>query len=164
VITGAGGADTLAGGAGNDIVNAGAGGDRLAGDDGADKLYGEAGADTLIGGLGTDVLNGGADADQFMFMSAVANSRDSIQDFTVGQDKIAIQASGFSAALSPGALDPSWYVVGTSATAVGHGQFVYDSGARILSWDADGQGGAAGTQLAIFAASVNLQASDFLLV
>jgi Ca2+-binding RTX toxin-like protein len=163
VLTGGAGADTLTAGLGNDVVNAGGGGDRLVGDDGNDKLNGEAGQDTLVGGLGTDVLTGGLDGDYFYFGSAVANSRDTIADFVQGQDRIALQGSGFSASLTAGALDPGWFVAGSSATATGHGQFVYASATKTLSWDADGLGGAAGVPIAVFSTAVNLNASDFLL-
>jgi Ca2+-binding RTX toxin-like protein len=163
VLTGGAGADTMSGALGNDVVNAGGGGDRLIGDDGNDKLNGDAGQDTLVGGLGTDVLTGGADADYFYFASAVANSRDTIADFVQGQDKIAIQASGFSALLEAGTLPPGWFVAGPSATAIGHGQFVYNSATKTLSWDVDGLGGAAGVSVAVFSTAVNLNSSDFLL-
>ncbi|MDB5446835.1 MAG: hypothetical protein JWQ97_2152 [Phenylobacterium sp.] len=163
-ITGGAGNDLLHGATGNDILRGGDGADQLYGDDGADKIYGENGPDTLVGGLGADTLSGGADADLFLFTGAVLNNKDQISDFTQGVDKIGIQASGFDPSLAPGALDPAWFVSGTSATAIGHGQFVYTSATKLLSWDPDGQGGAAAVPIATFSLAVNLQSSDFLLV
>ncbi|MDB5446297.1 MAG: hypothetical protein JWQ97_1614, partial [Phenylobacterium sp.] len=162
-ITGGTGDDILHGAAGVDSIKGGDGADQIYGDDGADKLYGENGADTLVGGAGADTLTGGADADQFQFTGAVLNSKDTISDFTQGVDKIGILASGFDPSLAPGLLDPAWFVAGTSATSIGHGEFVYTSSTKTLFWDADGQGGAAGVPIAVFSTAVNLQASDFIL-
>jgi Ca2+-binding RTX toxin-like protein len=158
------GADTLQGGAGDDVLKGADGADALLGDDGVDRLTGDAGADTLTGGLGADTLIGGTEADHFVFTGAIADSKDTVVDFAVGTDKIAIVAAGFDSSLATGALDPEWFVVGESATASGHGQFVYNSSARELLWDPDGQGEAAAIALARFSTAISLQASDFLLV
>ncbi|MBE9610703.1 M10 family metallopeptidase C-terminal domain-containing protein [Chitinilyticum litopenaei] len=100
------GNDTLRGGAGNDKLYGYDGADILYGDDGADQLMGGAGADTLYGGNGNDILQGGSGrdilsggtgADRFIF-SITAESgpgstlRDTIRDFTRGQDKIDLSA------------------------------------------------------------------------
>ncbi|WP_413752026.1 VCBS domain-containing protein [Vibrio vulnificus] len=69
-----GGNDTLDGGVGDDI------------------LYGQGGNDILIGGLGDDILTGGEGADIFKFVDQGTGlrdgERDTITDFTAGQDKI----------------------------------------------------------------------------
>ncbi|ELQ2337992.1 type I secretion C-terminal target domain-containing protein [Vibrio vulnificus] len=70
-----GGNDTLDGGLGNDI------------------LYGQGGNDILIGGLGDDILTGGDGADIFKFVDQTGlrdGERDTITDFTAGEDKIDI--------------------------------------------------------------------------
>jgi Ca2+-binding RTX toxin-like protein len=164
LIVGGTGNDVLDGGGSGDTLQGQGGADALLGRDGGDRLIGDAGADTLTGGPGTDTLTGGAEADRFMFTEAAAGSQDTLVDFLVGTDKIAIMASGFDPSLTPGPLNSAWFVVGASATAEGHGQFVYDSGARELSWDPDGQGPAAATAVALFSTSTDLRAADFLLI
>ncbi|PYF11775.1 uncharacterized protein (TIGR01370 family) [Rhodobacter viridis] len=90
-LDGRGGNDRLSGESGNDSLTGGAGNDRLLGGTGNDLLIGSAGADVLTGGAGADRLRGGAGADTFVFQSAAsstATSRDTILDFTAGQDRI----------------------------------------------------------------------------
>jgi Ca2+-binding RTX toxin-like protein len=91
------GADEVDGGQGNDWLEAGTGADRLLGGDGDDSLYGGAGADSLWGGAGNDrleggdgddVLHGGAGSDVFVFNGG----KDTISDFTNGQDRIWLEA------------------------------------------------------------------------
>ncbi|MBC6981702.1 hypothetical protein [Caulobacter sp. 17J80-11] len=95
------GADTITGGAGDerlfgdqgaDRLNGGAGADRLDGGDDADVLSGGAGNDRLIGGKGDDILTGGAGADAFV--AGTAGGHDTIEDFTVGVDRIDLWAFG----------------------------------------------------------------------
>ncbi|WP_369597884.1 VCBS domain-containing protein [Vibrio sp. 05-20-BW147] len=93
--------DHLFGGEGNDILFGQGGNDRLDGGVGEDNLYGGAGNDTLtggndndilIGGLGDDILTGGEGMDIFKFIDDGTGprdgERDTITDFTAGQDKI----------------------------------------------------------------------------
>ena len=73
-----GGSDRLFGEAGNDILNGKRGNDLLDGGDGND---------TLRGGRGNDTLTGGAGNDRFVMDYL---GRDIVTDFTLGEDKIAI--------------------------------------------------------------------------
>lgn len=103
--------DTLSGGTGNDTISGGMGGDKLqggadadslSGGSGKDSLEGGLGADTLEGGFDIDVLTGGAGADHFRFVARGDGSGegDVITDFTVGTDKIDVDALLTSIGLS----------------------------------------------------------------
>ncbi len=81
-INGLNGNDTIRGYNGNDVINGGAGND---------SLFGGSGKDYIFGGIGADKLTGGAGNDVFHYENLVDSkqgSYDTIQDFTVGQDRI----------------------------------------------------------------------------
>ncbi|MEO1601608.1 MAG: G8 domain-containing protein [Pseudomonadota bacterium] len=97
------GIDVLYGDAGNDKVGGGDGADILFGGTGNDSLIGGlgdySGNDILVGGLGADLLNGGAGDDVYVFETArdsTANSRDTIQQFSVGEDTIDVSLLGIT--------------------------------------------------------------------
>lgn len=117
-IKGGGGADRLAGGNGrdridggrghdqvhgfadDDILRGGRGRDTLTGGPGDDRLEGGSGADTLTGGPGDDVIEGGRGRDRLIgqdgadvFVFAARHGRDRIDDFTPGEDRIALDTS-----------------------------------------------------------------------
>lgn len=142
VLSGSGAID----GAGNDLNNnikGNGSANVLFGGDGSDVMYGYGGDDTLVGGLGRDYLTGGAGPDTFV-LRPEAGSWDKIYDLAA-EDRIGIYANEFGlsegAGLTAGVLDPSYFVAGAAATAVGHGQFVFDAADSELLWDADGAGG-----------------------
>jgi hypothetical protein len=87
-INGRGGDDTLYGEDGDDILYGGAGDDTLFGDTGADKLHGGDGDDVLTGGSGQTEMTGDAGRDEFRF--ARDDTQNTIQDFSVGTDIIAL--------------------------------------------------------------------------
>jgi VCBS repeat-containing protein len=89
VVNGLGGHDRLAGGNGNDSLYGGSGNDILLGENGNDQLFGGDGRDVLAGGNGNDSLNGGAGADIFQF--GRGGGRDTVSDFEVGIDRIALE-------------------------------------------------------------------------
>ena len=138
---------------GNDLVNLVVGGgaaDRLFGGGGNDRLAAGAGNDTLEGGMGADRLEGAAGADTLRYHS-VAEQGDTIIGFVSGLDRVEVSAKGFGGGLLAGALLAGQFAVNTTgqATALpGQGQFVYESDAGRLWWDADGAGGASGVVLA----------------
>ncbi|WP_282604562.1 DUF4114 domain-containing protein [Pelagibius sp. Alg239-R121] len=97
------GADRVSGHAGNDLLYGGNGEDYLNGASGADVLFGGAdddllrggkGADEITGGTGDDILWGGENGindqttDTFYF--TIGDGSDSIADFEVGMDLIAL--------------------------------------------------------------------------
>jgi uncharacterized protein len=97
-LTGNEGDDNLNGGNGNDTLRGNGGNDTLRGGNGADILRGGGGDDLLKGGNGDDTLNGGAGRDTFV-LTRNGNGTDTIQDFTLGQDRI-----GLSGGLTLGQL------------------------------------------------------------
>jgi Ca2+-binding RTX toxin-like protein len=92
------GNDGILGGSGNDYAYGGNGNDAVDGGDGLDHLYGGAGNDKIYGGFGADILSGGAGHDTFFYRNLpkfsgkesgpTSSTRDTILDFTHGQDKI----------------------------------------------------------------------------
>ncbi|MEL6677296.1 MAG: fasciclin domain-containing protein, partial [Pseudomonadota bacterium] len=91
-VAGEGGHDRIYLGRGDDVGLGGEGDDRLFGGSGNDRLDGGAGHDVLNGGRGNDALVGGEDADRFVFNGR--SGADVIEDFTVGEDVIALRIHG----------------------------------------------------------------------
>ncbi|MEH2421171.1 MAG: choice-of-anchor D domain-containing protein [Nostoc sp.] len=106
-IVGTSGNDQLFGGDPDDTIWGQDGDDRLYGNNGNDQLWGNNGNDTLFGGLGNDQLTGGAGNDWLYggkgndvltggnygvdtFVLASGEGTDSITDFEVGRDKLAL--------------------------------------------------------------------------
>jgi len=133
-VLGGSGSDTVFGGQGSDIVSGGDGNDSLFGGKENDTVNGGAGNDFISGDRGSDVLTGGDGSDTFYFFSSGGDyGVDTITDFTPGQDKIRLQATGggvFSALASNG-LEASEFVVvsGFNPANAGSGttnKLVYD--------------------------------------
>jgi hypothetical protein len=162
---------SAADGAGNGLANSLKGNDAanvLSGQAGSDTINGGGGDDTLIGGADKDYLTGGAGSDTFVLGPPVPNTTlskaDKIEDFGV-DDWLGIYATDYNlregSGLVVGALDTSYFGAGTAATAIGHGQFVFNSANASLLWDPDGAGGANAIPVATFAAGTVLTAQDF---
>ena len=83
-------------GSGNDTLTGNEAANRLESGAGNDTLIGNGGSDVLIGGAGEDIMTGGAGGDVFLFQangdSSVGLSRDTVTDFTRGEDKIDLSA------------------------------------------------------------------------
>ncbi|MEM1367584.1 MAG: LamG-like jellyroll fold domain-containing protein [Cyanobacteria bacterium P01_H01_bin.15] len=95
-----GGDDILSGGAGDDQLEGKGGDDILLGGAGDDTLSGDAGDDTLRGGLGNDILTGGGGVDTFEL--SVGEGTDTITDFELAVDKLALTGELTQAALTFG--------------------------------------------------------------
>ncbi|QFS44778.1 choice-of-anchor D domain-containing protein [Nostoc sphaeroides] len=96
-IFGGDGNDSLWGGDGDDLLYGDSGNDKLAGDNGNDRLFGGIGDDQLLGGTGNDWLYGDAGKDVLTgdygtdtFVLASGDGTDSITDFEIGKDKLAL--------------------------------------------------------------------------
>jgi Ca2+-binding RTX toxin-like protein len=163
-LTGAAAIDGTGNGAANTIKGADAA-NLLQGLGGKDNLSGAGGDDTLAGGDGADVLTGGGGHDVFLFDSLTTSAdKDSVKDFTVGEDHLAIDRSVFTAFSGDpaGPLSASEFTIGTKATASGQ-HLIYDPAKGALYYDADGVGGAAQVEIAVLSNKPALGASDFLL-
>jgi len=158
---GGAGNDTLSGGDGNDLLNGDLGNDSLLGGAGNDSLVGGDGTDTLVGGAGSDRLRGGVGADRFVLTAAADSgtttaTRDVIEDFVVGTDKIDVSQLGTFA----------W--INDAAAFTARGQLRYRVDLRdnqvIIEGNTDGNNATAEFSIAItpMTDAAGLQATDFI--
>lgn len=119
----------------------------LYGGSGSDLMTGGNYNDTIEGGRGTDLLVGGAGSDQFKFGSSSSTSFgntnvDTITDFIVGTDKIALGRTSFSAlqGSTDGSLLSSEFAVITndSQAGISSAKIVYNSVNGNLFYNSDG--------------------------
>ncbi|WP_149537538.1 M10 family metallopeptidase [Siccirubricoccus phaeus] len=151
-------------GDGNLIGSGNAADNLLRGNGGNNLLRGGAGQDTLLGSAGQDTLLGGAGQDAFRFMAADAGA-DVILDFNAVEDRFEFSAAGFGGGLAAGmSLGAERLVFG--AAAIGAlGQFLFDTAAHALLWDADGGGGEDAVLLAtLYAPAGAVSAADFAII
>lgn len=169
--------DDLHGGAGDDSIDGGRGFDLITGDVGADYLFGGDGGDIIDGGRGADTIRGGAGADTLdsgqgydaYYYANAAEGGDLLLEYRAAVDRILISASGFGGGLVAGqnVKATGAYIesaTGTATSAAGVGQFIYDADFGVLSWDADGAGGAAAVMLFEFAIPVRWTASEIVII
>lgn len=161
--------DTLRGEFGNDLLEGGGGNDFMVGADGADILRGGSGDDFLSGGALGDRLTGGGGKDLFQYTGVsggpfgsdgtVSATRDTITDFTKGQDRIdvhLIDANGGSFG------SPAFTFIGNSGfTAAGQIRAFTTAEGTVIQASVDGDSTA---ELQIFLDDkVSLSAADFVL-
>lgn len=127
--------------------------DTLLGNDNFNRLTGQGGADTLTGRGGPD---------EFRF-EAPTEGQDTITDFTPGQDHLAVLRGGFGLAQLPAGGLPGDRLA-SGAPADGNDNFVFDPSTGLLSFDSDGNAGAASQPLATLQGVTALSGGDFLLV
>ena len=134
----------------------------LTGRGGNDAISGLAGDDFLTGSTGADTISGGSGSDLFVYLNANEGG-DTIADFAVGTDKIAVVAAGFGGELSAGELPESSFVYGSVAT--GNDQrFVFNDVSGELFFDADGSGAANQQLIATVGGESKLSAGDIMLL
>jgi len=135
------------------------------------SIVGNSNANIISGGGGKDTLTGGLGADTFVLGPANAANTVTITDFAA-EDKFGITASDYGLTQGNGlvdngsgalVLDPTWFatVTGTQGTVAGHGQFLYNTTTRTVTWDPDGSGAAAGIALAKLQAGAVVSADNF---
>lgn len=159
-LSGEGGEDKLSGGRGRDTIDGGDGADRLRGGHGADSITGGAGEDRIAGGPGRDTLEGGSGKDSFVFKGPLGDA-DFITDFVSGEDRILLKQETFGA-IELGRLDDGVFAVIEGGVATEAGQrLIYDQGAGLLYYDADGSGEGAAVLIAELVDWTALSADDF---
>ena len=135
------------------------------------SIVGNSNDNIISGGGGKDTLTGGLGADMFVLGPANAANTVTITDFA-SEDKFAVTASDYGLSQGNGlvdnvagtlVLDPTWFatVTGTQGTVSGHGQFLYNTTTRTLTWDPDGSGAVAGIALAKLQAGAIVTADNF---
>jgi hypothetical protein len=151
------GADKLFAQNGNDFVYGGAGNDTLYGGDGKDIVNGGAGNDLIGGGYGADALTGGTGKDTFQYILAkesgpASSTRDTITDFTHGQDKIGISLMA----------GPAFHFLGQGPlTGQGQVDFKYAGADTLVQVSTDA--GAAAEMTILLKGHIALTKGDFIL-
>ncbi|WP_144052179.1 calcium-binding protein, partial [Gloeocapsa sp. PCC 73106] len=144
--------ENLTGGAGNDTINGLGGNDTLTGAAGNDLLNGAVGSDRLNGGPGSDTMTGGAGSDFFVY-SGPTEGIDTITDFSVAQDDIAVSGAGFGV----GSVTGANFNLGATAPGTTPG-FSYNSGTGgLFFWS----NSTTSTQLATLNPNLGLTNSNF---
>jgi Ca2+-binding RTX toxin-like protein len=128
---------------GNDRIVGRGGDDLLSGGDDNDIIIGGKGNDILAGGLGGDQLSGGTGTDWFFFddiQQSITDGRDSILDFELGVDKIAVSSIDAEAGTTG---DQAFAFIGVGAfTGEGQIRATQRGDNTILYFNTDGAGGA----------------------
>ncbi|NEO53754.1 MAG: calcium-binding protein [Okeania sp. SIO3B5] len=182
-ITGLAGNDTLVGSGGDDLIIGSRGDDFLYGQDDDDVLEGRLGIDFLFGGDGNDEMNGGqgrdrfnggsgddtlsggASIDRFIFATnqefdADDIGVDEITDFVVGQDKIVLDGTTFTAINS---IETDFAVV-TGAAATSDAVIVYNvnNGGLFYNPNGSANGFGDGARFATLSNGALLEVDDFI--
>jgi Ca2+-binding RTX toxin-like protein len=157
---------SIDGGAGHDNITGSMLADILIGGTGNDILSGGAGDDSLKGGEGNDVLNGGTGADVFFFTTALSSNVDQITDFSVSDDKLALDHAIFASLSTLGVLASGNLVAGAGITAATDSDdyLIYNITTGMLYYDADGNGAGASQQIATLIGMPIISAANILVV
>ena len=128
-------------------------------------LDGGGGDDTLEGGIGNDTLTGGAGHDIFQLKNT---SKDTITDFSVGDDTIQLDNSVFTQLTTTdltetGVLNADNFKIGTVA-ADANDYVIYDSSTGALFYDANGSDAGGATQIALLGAGLALTYAEFIVI
>ncbi|WP_161564529.1 phytase [Okeania hirsuta] len=167
-IIGSRGNDSLYGQDGDDVLEGRLGFDHLFGGDGDDEMNGGQGRDRLNGGSGNDTLSGGASIDRFIFATnqefdADDIGVDEITDFVVGQDKILLDRTTFTAINSIATEFTT--VTSNNAAATSEAVIVYNSNNGALFYNPNGNAGGFGdgAQFATLSNGALLEVEDFVI-
>jgi Ca2+-binding RTX toxin-like protein len=141
------GNDSLDGKEGDDTIRSFQGNDNLIGGQGNDTLRGGVGNDTLSGGTGKDTMAGDDGYDRFVFDTNKAfnlSNRwnfDSIQNFSVGKDKIVLDKTTF---VGLNNVSEFAVVADNTAAATNAAKITYARASGDLFFNADGTDGGFG--------------------
>ncbi|MBO3759984.1 M10 family metallopeptidase C-terminal domain-containing protein [Ciceribacter sp. L1K22] len=144
-----------------------AGNDTLKGNSGNDRLYGGSGNDKLYGGSGKDTLSGSSGKDTFYFNTALNSSTnvDTITDFSVADDTIALENSIFTKLTKTGTLASSAFVANKSGLATdSKDRIIYETDTGNLYYDSNGNASGGRILFAKLDDGLHLTHSDFLVV
>jgi Ca2+-binding RTX toxin-like protein len=150
-------------------VYGGSGADTLTGDGFANALYGGGNNDLLNGANGNDLLSGQAEADTFLFNTAlnVATNLDHVKDFA-SEDTIDLENGIFASLTTTGTLSANAFYSAAGATSAHDStdRIVYNTTTGALCYDADGNqaGGVAAVQFATLDNQATLTNADFVVV
>ncbi|MBD2093751.1 hypothetical protein H6F90_01100 [Trichocoleus sp. FACHB-591] len=126
------------------------------------SISGGGGNDYLAGLGGNDILTGGSGQDGFL-ITAPHQGIDTIKDFSVVDDNICIDRSGFGAGLAGGFITADQFRIGSSAKD-GSDRFIYNQGTGAVYFDADGIGGVSQIQIAKVSTGLAMTNQDFFVV
>jgi Ca2+-binding RTX toxin-like protein len=136
--------------------------DTLVGNSGANVINGKSGGDSIAGGDGIDTLTGGDGTDIFRFSSAPgAANKDTITDFSAPNDVIYLENGVFAALAATGPLAADLFKNLTFGAQDADDRILYNDNTGVISYDADGVGGAAAAQFAVLTGSPTITAADF---
>jgi Ca2+-binding RTX toxin-like protein len=147
----------------------------LTGNEFAQAVYGNAGANILDGGLGRDALIGNGGADIFLFSTALDVAGAGVRPWNAygptanvdridgfgSDDRIGLDAALFG--LTPGALAPGAFALGTTATEADD-RILYDQATGTLRFDSDGAGHGISVRFAYIDNLFSLDASYFVVI
>jgi VCBS repeat-containing protein len=147
------------------LTAAGSGDSILIATNGTESLQGGAGNDILIGNSGSHTMTGGGGNDTFAFLHST-DGPGIITDFnnTTQHDHIAISASGYGGALTPGMDVSSTFETGNDNQFSGSGaEFHFDTANQTLYFSSDGSQGNAHAVTSV-QAGVTLTPHDLIIV
>ncbi len=139
----------------------------LLGNSAANTLNGGTGNDILSGALGNDTLTGGAGNDIFVFDTVLnaTNNKDSLSDYTAGQDKIQVDKDIFASLADTGTLSAAFFRSSSNGLAADNNDyFLYNTSTGALCYDLDGNGAGVAVQFATLTTKPSITAGDFLVV
>lgn len=125
--------------------------DHITGSEFSDRLTGNDQANILFGTSGADVLTGGEGADRFLYEN-LDSQTDTITDLSI-DDRLVFSSAGFNASFGTEtdftAIEPT-FVSSTDSQSLGTGAtFLYQSDTGLLSFDPDGNGSLAASEIAV---------------
>lgn len=141
--------------------------DTLIGTTGANGLNGRDGDDRLIGNAGNDRLTGGLGKDTFVLTAPLnaATNVDTITDFSVVDDTIALENLYFTALTTTGTLSAAAFQANTSGLASdASDRIIYETDTGNLYYDPDGTGAAANILVARLGVGLSLTNADFTVI
>lgn len=133
----------------------------------ANRITGSSGSNVLDGKAGNDWLSGGAGEDTFAFTTALSSTKnvDTINDFTSGEDTLALSKKVFAKFAALSAVGEAQFRAEAGAQAQDADDFLlYDTNDGSLYYDADGAGAGAAVKFATLANTAEVLASDFALL